>query len=303
MAGAWRGVTIALACLLAEASAHAQPTRLRPRDVDTLPARPATARVPYGSDSLQFGDLRIPEGRGPFPVLVMIHGGCWVHRLANLQNTNALSDALRDAGVATWNVEYRRYDNPGGGWPGTMLDIAAGVDALRALAARYPLDLSRVVVAGHSAGGHLAIWAAARPRLPAGSPLYSPDPLRVHAAIALGGPGDLRDFMTYGQRSCGEGVIDKLLGGTWDAVPERWRQASPAELLPIGVRQRLVVGDADFIMPAHAREAYVARARAAGDSVDLVVVPNAGHFEVIAPVGAAWPRVREAIVDVVRAVR
>ena len=184
-------------------SLPAQATRLRPRDVDTLPSKPATARVAYGQDSLQFGDLRLPEGRGPFPVVVMIHGGCWVHRLASLQNTAALSDALRDAGVATWNVEYRRYDNPGGGWPGTMRDIGDAVDSLRGLAKTYPLDLGRVVVAGHSAGGHLALWAAARKRLPKDSPLYVKDPLPVHAAVALGGPGDLRDFMTYGQRSCG----------------------------------------------------------------------------------------------------
>lgn len=281
-------------------SLPAQGARLRPRDVDTLPAKPATARIPYGADSLQFGDLRIPDGRGPFPVVVMIHGGCWMHRLASLQNTTALSDALRDLGVATWNVEYRRYDNPGGGWPGTMRDIGDAVDSLRGLATRYPLDLGRVVLAGHSAGGHLALWAAARQRLPMDSPLHVKDPLPVRAAIALGGPGDLRDFMTYGQRSCGEGVIDKLLGGTFEAVPDRWRQVSPAELLPLGVRQRLIVGDADFIMPARARDAYVALARGTGDTIDLLVVPDAGHFEVIAPVAKAWPQVRDAILELVR---
>lgn len=281
-------------------SLHAQTARLRPRDVDTLPSKPATARIAYGTDSLQFGDLRLPEGRGPFPVVVMIHGGCWVHRLASLQNTTAFSDALRDAGVATWNVEYRRYDNPGGGWPGTMRDIGDAVDSLRGLARKYPLDLARVVIAGHSAGGHLALWAAARKRLPMDSPLYVEDPLPVHAAIALGGPGDLRDFMTYGQRSCGEGVIDKLLGGTFEEVPDRWRQVSPAEMLPLGVRQRLIVGDGDFIMPEKARDAYVARARSRGDTIDLAFVPDAGHFEVIAPGTKAWPQVRDAILELVR---
>jgi pimeloyl-ACP methyl ester carboxylesterase len=168
------------------------------------------------------------------------------------------------------------------------------------MAQQHPLDLGRVVVTGHSAGGHLALWVGARHRLPTDSPLASRDPLPVRGVVALGGPGDLRDFMTYGERSCGTGVIDKLLGGTYEAVPERWRQASPAELLPLGVRQRLVVGDGDGIMPERARNAYVARALAAGDATDLVVVPDAGHFEVIAPTSAAWPRVREAILELVR---
>ena len=111
---------------------------LRPRDVDALPSRAADARIAYGTDSLQFGDLRVPAGRGPFPVAVVIHGGCWQHNFASLQNTAALSDALRDAGVATWNVEYRRSDNPGGGWPGTFLDVAVATDSLRSIATRYP---------------------------------------------------------------------------------------------------------------------------------------------------------------------
>ncbi|MGQ0647375.1 MAG: alpha/beta fold hydrolase [Gemmatimonadaceae bacterium] len=274
--------------------------RLRPRDVDTLPSKPATARIAYGTDSLQFGDLRLPSGGGPFPVVVIIHGGCWVHRLASLQNTTALSDALRDAGVATWNVEYRRLDNPGGGWPGTLRDVGDAIDSLRGLARRYPLDLSRVVVAGHSAGGHLALWAGARGRLSPESPLFVREPLAIQATVALGGPGDLRDFMTYGQRACGEGIIDRLLGGTWEAVPDRWRQASPAELLPLGVQQLLIVGDGDGIMPERARNAYLELARGKGDVVDLIVVTDAGHFEVIAPTTQAWPVVRDAILRLVR---
>lgn len=284
---------------LSAATVHGQ-QRLRPRDVDALPSKAATARIAYGADSLQFGDLRLPDGRGPFAVVVMIHGGCWVHDLASLQNSAAISDALRDAGVATWNVEYRRYDNPGGGWPGTMRDIGDAVDALRGLAKRYPLDLQRVVVAGHSAGGHLALWVAARHRLTATSPLFAHNPLPVRAAVSLGGPGDLRDFMTYGQRACGDGVIDKLLGGTWEAVPERWRQASPAELLPIGVRQRLIVGDGDNIMPERARNAYVELARSKGDSIDLIVIPDAGHHDVMAPVAKGWPQVRDGILSLIK---
>lgn len=275
------------------------PARLRPADVDALPSKAATARIPYGKDSLQFGDLRLPPGAGPFAVVVMIHGGCWQHGFASLRNTTALADALRDAGVATWNIEYRRVDDPGGGWPGTLQDVGNAVDALRELAQGFPLDLSRVVLSGHSAGAHLALWAAARRRLPAGSPVASRDPLPVRAAVALGGPGDLEDFMTYGQRSCSQGV-DGVFGGSSAAMPDRWRQGSPARLLPLGVRHRLVAGDADHIMPERARNAWIARARAAGDSADLVVVPDAAHFEVIAPTTRAWPLVRDAILEFTR---
>lgn len=270
--------------------------RLSPRDVDRLPSKPADARVSYGADPLQFGDLRLPPGAGPFPVAVVIHGGCWVSGFATLQNTSAFADALRDAGVATWNIEYRRLDNPGGGWPGTFTDVGAAVDHVTTLAKQYPIDLSRVVVTGHSAGAHLALWAAARSRLPAKSPLYQKAPLRMRGAIALGGPGDLRNFTEYASRICGSPVIERLLGGTPEAVPERYADASPIELLPLGVRQLLIVGEDDGVMPERARNAYIAAAIKAGDAAEAVVVPGA-HFEVIAPGSPSWPMVRDKILE------
>ncbi|MGH8563060.1 MAG: alpha/beta hydrolase family protein [Gammaproteobacteria bacterium] len=249
------------------------------------------------SDPLQVGELRLPSGAGPFPVAIVIHGGCWVARFATLQNTAALADALREAGVATWNIEYRRLDDPGGGWPGTFTDVAAAADHVPTLAKQYPFDLSRVVVVGHSAGAHLALWLAARLRLPPGSPLYRDTPLRVRGVIALAGPGDLRNFTTYARDICGAPVVERLLGGTPQAVPERYAQASPMELLPLGTRQVLIVGAEDGVMPARARDAYIAAAIQAGDSAESVVVPGAGHFEVIAPSSPAWPIVRETILD------
>ena len=293
------GMQRALAATIAIAvSAELAGQRLRPRDVDALPARPADVRIAYATaDPLQFGDLRLPPGNGPFPVAIVIHGGCWVSKFATLQNTTPLSDALRDAGVATWNVEYRRLDNPGGGWPGTFADIAAAADHVTTLARKYPLDLSRVVAVGHSAGAHLSLWLAGRSRLPEQSPLYAKAPLRLRAAIALGGPGDLRDFTTYASSVCGAPVIEQLLGGTPEAVPDRYAQASPAELLPFATRQILIAGSEDRVMPLRARDAYVAAAVKAGDTAESVVVADAGHFEVIAPGSAAWPIVRGKILD------
>lgn len=288
--------TFVAAAVTAAAFAGAQ--RLRPRDVDALPSRPADARAGYGSnDAVQFGELRLPGGTGPFPVAIVIHGGCWVSTMATLQNTRAMADALRDAGVATWNVEYRALDAAGGGWPGTFADVAAAADHLRTLAKQQPLDLSRVVAVGHSAGGHLALWLAARSRLPATSVLHRENPLRVRAAVALGGPGDLRDFTTYARSICGAPVIEQLLGGSPESVPQRYAQASPAELLPLGIRQVLIVGAEDGVMPPKSRDAYVAAALKAGDRAEVVTIPGAGHFEVVAPTSAAWPIVRDKILE------
>jgi pimeloyl-ACP methyl ester carboxylesterase len=173
-------------------------------------------------------------------------------------------------------------------------------DHLREVARQHPLDLSRVVTVGHSAGAHLALWAAARAKLPRESPLHRAAPLPLRAAVAIGGPGDLRDFTTYASSICGAPVIEQLMGGAPAAVPQRYAEGSPSELLPFKVRQVLIIGADDGVMPARAREAYVAAATKAGDSVDLVVVPSAAHFEVIAPTSAAWPTVRDKILSLLR---
>lgn len=291
-------MAVGLALTLAVGSIP-QAQRLSPRDVDKLPSKPADAKIPYGDDPLQFGELRLPQGKGPFPVAVVIHGGCWVSKFATLQNTAAMSDALRDAGIATWNIEYRRLDNPGGGWPGTFADVADATDKVREIAKAHPLDLSRVLTIGHSAGGHLALWAAARSRVQKGSPLDRANPLPLKAAIALGGPGDLKGFYEYAARICGSNVIDSLMGGSPSSVADRYAQGSPAELLPLGVRQVLIVGVDDGVMPPPARESYAAAATKVGDKVEIVEVPG-GHFEVTAPTSTAWPTVREKVLSLLR---
>ena len=277
-----------------------QTPRLRPRDVEALPSKPPDTRIPYGQDDQQYGELRLPKGNGPFPVAVVIHGGCWVSTFATLQSTAALADALRDAGIATWNIEYRRLDQQGGGWPGTFADIAAATDRVRDIAKEHPLDLSRVVTIGHSAGAHLALWAAARARLPRTGPLFREKPLPLRAAIALGGPGDLRNFYNLAPKICGpNNVIERLMGGPPAAVPDRYAQGSPIEMLPLGVRQVLIVGVDDPVVPKAARESYAAAGRKAGDVVEVVEVPG-GHFEVIAPISTAWPIVRDKVLELLR---
>lgn len=286
-----RVVRLGVACCLAASPAPAQ--RLGPRDVDTLRSRQPDLREAYGTDSLQFGELRLPRsGTGSFPVAVVIHGGCWTKGFATLRNTAAVASALADDGIATWNVEYRQMGDPGGGWPNSFLDVGASVDHLRALAKPWPLDLSRVVVLGHSAGAHLALWAAGRPRLAPGSVVRGRDPLPVRAAVAIDGPGDLASLIGQDAHICGKPVIAPFMGGTREAEPDRYRQGSPIEMLPIGVRQYLV--SATVLTVADA-QAYESAARAAGDSARVLVAAAGGHFGVIAPDTPFWPPVRDFI--------
>ncbi len=240
---------------------------------------PATARISYGSDPLQFADLRLPEGDGPHPVAVVIHGGFWRAKYTH-EHIGHLSAAITDAGIATWSVEYRRLGNEGGGWPNTMLDVGAATDYLREIAAEHNLDLTRVVTMGHSAGGHLALWTASRHRVAEGSDLYMPTPLPVVGAVSLAGVTDLR---TAWELRLSSDVVEELMDGTPADLPERYAAASPIELLPIGVKQVLIHGTADSIVPASLSKLYADRARELGDDPKHIPLKDVGHFDLIDP--------------------
>jgi acetyl esterase/lipase len=265
-------------------------------DVLALPAAPPDFCISYGDDPAQCAELRLPAGDGPHPVAVVVHGGCWLGEY-DLRTTSAVADALRGAGCATWHVEYRRLGMAGGGWPGTFTDVGAGIDALRQAARDHRLDLGRVVVVGHSAGGHLAMWAAARHRVPRDSEVWMPDPLEVAGVVSLAGIVDLRAFLAIQESSCGGPVVTRLLGGSPSEVPGRWGAASPAEMLPLGIRQVLITGADDRVVPPSIGAGYARAARAAGDRVDEIVVADAAHFEVIAPGSVAWPTVKRAVLE------
>jgi acetyl esterase/lipase len=292
--------TVLAACALLGACAPTTPPAPAARgpvtwaEVAALPVPAPDHRVAYGPDALQFGELRLPEGPGPHPVAVFIHGGCWRSEY-DLRHVASAGAALARRGVAVWTPEYRRIGDAGGGWPGTFGDVARATDHLRALAREHPLDLDRVVLVGHSAGGHLALWLAARDRLPAGSPLASADPLPVHGVVALAGITDLR---AYGAApgSCNASV-PLLLSGAPEEVPDRYAQASPAELLPLGVPQRLLHGALDAIVPVEQSRAFAERASARGDDARLVRIERAGHFDLVAPFSPAWTRVEEAVLS------
>jgi len=270
---------------------------MTPQDLKALPSRDPDRRVAYGQDSSQYGELRVPAGAGPHPVVVLIHGGCFKAAYANPRDLAPMGDALKDEGIATWNIEYRRLGEGGGGWPETYLDVGRAVDHLRALAREHALDLGRVVVVGHSAGGHLAMWAAARSRLPAGSQLRVANPLPVRGVVDLAGPLDVTENIPGYEGLCRDTVITSLLGGPPAAVPERYAHASAMKLLPLGVPQVLLWGEHEDFVPRPLAEAYVRAATQAGDSVRLIVIPGVGHFEIASPRASTWPQVASAIMS------
>ena len=189
-------------------------------------------RIAYGNDPFQFGDLRVPGESGPHPIAIVIHGGFWRAKY-DLEYIGPVCDALTAAGIATWNLEYRRLGNPGGGWPGTLDDVAAGADHLGSIGAQFNLDLNRVISVGHSAGGHLALWVAFRKKLLTG-------------AISLAGVVDLRRAW---ELHLSNNVVADFLGGSPDQVPDRYDFASPFEHLPLGIPQKLFHGTADESVP------------------------------------------------------
>ena len=270
-----------------------------PATWNDLQARPPPAtqglRIAYGRSPSQFGELRLPDGAGPHPVVVLIHGGCWSHGF-DLRYLSYLAEAItREFQVATWNVEYRRLGEPGGGWPGTILDAAQAVDHLRTLAPIHKLDPDRVIAIGHSAGGQLALWLGSRPRLRPNSAVFRPQPLALRGVVGLSAITDLDEY-GEGPGSC-NAAVDDLMGGTPTQQLARYSQVSPRALLPLGLPQWLIQGDRDPIVPADGVRAYVEAARREGGMTELRIIPEAGHFEPVLPTGAAWDALREALHD------
>lgn len=259
------------------------------RDIQKLETPAADHRISYGSASQQFGELRLPKSRGPHPVAIIIHGGCWFAEY-DLNHIASFAAALTELGVATWTIEYRRVGNPGGGWPGTFSDVADATDHLRILARKFPLDLKRVITVGHSAGGQLALWLAARKQLSRSSLLHVSDPLKLSGVISLAGITDMRGFSS----GCND-AVRRVLGGTVDDIPYRYEQTSPIELLPLGVRQSLIQGSLDTIVPPKLGANYKSAAEKHGESVKFIALEGVGHFELIAPRSSAWPTVKREV--------
>jgi acetyl esterase/lipase len=244
----------------------------------------------YGPHRDQFLEVAVPEGSaGPAPVTVVLHGGFW-RAAYGIELARPLAADLAAAGWAAVAVEYRRV-GAGGGWPATLDDVAAALDALADLPVADRLDLSRVTVIGHSAGGHLAAWAAGRGRLPAGAPGASPRVLVGTAVLQAG----VLDLVDADRQDLGRGAVRAFLGGPAEELPERLAGADPVRLLPTGARILCVHGSADDVVPVRQSERYAAAARAAGDAVEVRVVPG-DHMALIDPVDMPWRLVRDWLV-------
>lgn len=243
----------------------------------------------YGPGEDRVGDLLVPDGPGPHPVAILIHGGFWRDRWTrDIMHGPALD--LRSRGWATWNLEYHRVGT-GGGWPMTLEDIAAGIDHLAALVSDHPLDLDKVVVIGHSAGGQLALWAAARPRL--SNQIPEPTPRVVPRAIVALAP--VSDLDRAFDQQLGEGAVGAFLRRSPTEGAERYAAASPRRLLPLEVPQAIVHGTEDESVPIEMSRGYVAAAREYGDTASLRELDGVDHLSLIDPRTPAWTVVLEEL--------
>lgn len=284
-------VVLVLSALVYAARTQSQNSR----SVLIRPAPTADHRLAYGSNEFQFGDLRLPKTPGKHPVAIVIHGGCWLSQFG-LGYMSHLSAALTEAGFATWNIEYRRIGNAGGGWPGTFEDAAKATDYLREIADKHSLDLDQIIAVGHSAGGQMALLLGARPQFKKDNPLYSANPLRLKGVVSLAGITDLRRTGT----ACDKEVI-QFTGGEAKDKAAIYDQASPIALAPLGVKQKIVQGEADTIIPFTMATDYIEAAKKKKDGdVELILLKDADHFQIVDPKSAAWAAVLQAATSLVK---
>ncbi|NEA34695.1 alpha/beta fold hydrolase [Streptomyces sp. SID13031] len=235
--------------------------------------------ISYGADESQVAELYLPEGDGKVPVAVVIHGGFWMSSYGR-ELATPLAEDLAAQGIAGYAIEYRRVGN-GGGWPTTFEDVAAAIDKL---ADQPRLDLTKVVAVGHSAGGHLAVWAASRPGLPPGAPGAAP---RVVLTGAVSQAGVLDLVNAYDEKVGGD-AVPAFVGTTPAKDRARYQLASPYERLPLKVPVALVHGTRDGQVPIEQSRRYRDAAIKAGDQVKLTELEHVGHFELIDPQDKAW---------------
>lgn len=245
-----------------------------------------TVEIPYGPESTQTIDLFVPDQGGPFPVVVLIHGGCWSAKTAGREQVRHLGADLVKRGIAVWSIGYRRADETGGGYPGTYQDVAIAIDLLREEAPRYRLDLSHTVLVGHSAGGHLALWAAGRDRLSSTSRLHVARPFVPQRVVALAGVGNLKTFSPLIPGICGQGILENLVAAS-TADPDAFADTSPSILGATNARVVMISGVLDRLVPPYVAHDYAISVRS-DLKVELVNVEGAGHFDLVTTGRRGW---------------
>jgi len=247
-------------------------------DILSKPQPEPDQRLAYGADANQFLEVRVPSGKGRHPTVLNIHGGFWRAKYG-LAHAGHLCEALRKTGVATFNVEYRRVGNDGGGWPGTFADIRSSYSFVRQNARKLGLELRRLVVMGHSAGGQLALCLAA----------HEPS---VTSAIALAGVVNLKKAFDL---HLSNDAVMQFLGGKPEDVPEHYREADPMELKIAHARQWLLHGAEDDTVPVTFSHEYASTKKQQAERVELVEIEHAGHFDVIDPASEAFKKVTATV--------
>ena len=277
---------------------HADPVELNTFIALEKPTPAAVVR--YGPASSQAVDVFLPSGKGPHPIAILIHGGCWRDIPgAGREQLRPIAAELAIQGIAVWSIGYRRADENGGGYPGTFEDVATAIDELPSQVAHYNLDASRTVVVGHSAGGHLALWASLRDRLPADSPLRVKNAFVPRAVISLAGVADLKAFSRFVRVLCGPGIIERLAPARGSIDP--YADISPAQLPPPPGSVVMVSGILDRLVPPYVADDYARlMRRTQSKEVTLVDIPGAGHFDLVMPGTAAWQEIKSRIVEALR---
>ncbi|MDQ0848237.1 acetyl esterase/lipase [Arthrobacter sp. B3I9] len=251
----------------------------------------------YGESPSQWGELFLPDVAVPKGVVVVIHGGYWRSQYG-AELGEPLAKDLAARGMAAWNLEYRRAGN-GGGWPNTFSDVLAGIDKLRDVAGEHGLGLDKVVALGHSAGGHLAVWAAGRDRLgQVGAPDADRQLLRKDdGAVRLTGvvsQSGVLNIAAAERLNLSNGAVSNLLGGSSEKYPKRHKYADPMSAVPLNIPVYAIHGTEDDDVPVSQSETYVAAAKAAGAPVHLLKIPG-DHFALIDPKAPAYRKCREMV--------
>lgn len=286
-------MVLCMVCLQMGGTAQAQtkqiekPSLMTAADLATLPVPEPDYKIPYGRDMDMRGELWLPKGWADLPalpVIMFIHGGCWYQEY-DIKHTRFLTRKLADQGFAVWSVEYRRIGHPNGGWPNSFDDIAKAGDYLKTLAAVFKLDIKRFIVSGHSAGGHMALWYANRPPRFKGK-----DPLIPSAVLAMAPAADLTHMAA--QKTCGNAAF-KLMGGSPDKYPNRYKHADTA-LRPVkGIAQTIFIGAHDTVWTPVAQR-YINVLEKEKISHTVVKAPMSGHFEMVDPRTSTWPLLLKA---------
>lgn len=242
-----------------------------------------TSSHAYGDDPAQIVDLWLPEGEGPHPTVLMIHGGCWQKAIADRTLMNYAAEDLRQRGLAVWNIEYRGVDEDGGGYPGTFEDVRAATEKLIELGPSLNLEVDRIVAFGHSAGGHLAAWALAQSNIEGGGQIMARPALPIIAVINSGGLADLEASAPITLESCLASIMDDLTGAPTETRPNVFSDTSVSNLLPTSGDLISVNGDRDRIAPPELGQSLTEKVISAGAQALFVEIPQTGHVELIAP--------------------